>query len=72
MEEALYDSRVMRRFVGIDLGREAAPDETTACKFRHLLEQHALGKKLFEGEVIRENAPDAKDFTNKIVQRFLK
>lgn len=48
VEEALYDSRAMRQFAGIDLGREAVPDETTACKFRHLLEQHALGKKLFE------------------------
>jgi len=27
----------MRRFVGIDLGRESAPDETTVRKFRHLL-----------------------------------
>lgn len=48
VEEALYDSRALRRFAGIDLGREAVPDETTACKFRHLLEQHALGEKLFE------------------------
>ena len=24
------------------------PDETTVCKFRHLLEQHGLGRKLFE------------------------
>lgn len=39
VEEALYDSRAMRRFVGIDLGREPAPDETTACKFRHLLDR---------------------------------
>src|SRR6266700_1127648 len=31
-EEALYDSPVMRQFVGIDLGQEAAPDETTVCK----------------------------------------
>ena len=29
LEEALYDIEAMRRFVGIDLGREAAPDETT-------------------------------------------
>jgi IS5 family transposase len=43
VEEALYDSRSMREFVGIDLGREPAPDETTVCKFRHLLEAHALG-----------------------------
>jgi IS5 family transposase len=42
VEEALYDSPVMRAFVGIDLGREPAPDETTVCKFRHLLEQHRL------------------------------
>jgi len=31
-EEALYDSRAMRRFVGIDLGREPVPDETTICQ----------------------------------------
>lgn len=48
VEEALYDSLSMREFVGIDLGREGAPDETTACKFRHLLETHELGKRLFE------------------------
>jgi IS5 family transposase len=47
VEEALYDSQAMRRFVGIDLGRECAPDETTVCKFRHLLEKHALAGKLF-------------------------
>jgi len=47
VEEALYDSRAMRQFVGIDLGREPVPDETTLCKFRHLLEAHALGKQLF-------------------------
>ena len=43
VEEALYDSAVMRQFVGIDLGREPVPDETTVCKFRHLLEEHKLG-----------------------------
>jgi IS5 family transposase len=47
VEEALYDSQSMRQFVGIDLGEEAAPDETTACKFRHLLEKHGLGKAIF-------------------------
>jgi len=48
VEEALYDSRAMRRFVGIDLGREPVPDETTICKFRHLLEARDLGARLFE------------------------
>ena len=38
VEEALYDSLAMRRFVGIDLGREPVPDETTICRFRHLFE----------------------------------
>jgi IS5 family transposase len=37
VEEALYDSRTMRRFAGIDLGREPVPDETRECTFRHLL-----------------------------------
>lgn len=48
VEEALYDSVVMRDFVGIDLGREPAPDETTICKFRHLLEEHGLGGEMLE------------------------
>ena len=47
-EEALYNSAAMRAFVGIDLGREPAPDETTMCRFRHLLETHDLGAQLFE------------------------
>jgi len=48
VEEALYDSAVMRGFVGVDLGREPAPDETTMCKFRHLLEEHGLGGEMLE------------------------
>ncbi len=48
VEEALYNSLTMRQFVGIDLGRERAPDETTVCRFRHLLERHDLGSRLFE------------------------
>lgn len=46
-EEALYDSRAMRQFVGIDLGQEPVPDETTICKFRHLMERNNLGDELF-------------------------
>ncbi len=48
VEEALYDSLAMRRFVGIDLGCEPVPDETTVCRFRHLLEEHDLGQQLFD------------------------
>jgi IS5 family transposase len=46
VEEALYDSIVLRQFVGIDLGREPVPEETTVCKFRHLLEEHKLGEQI--------------------------
>src|ERR1700682_1793353 len=48
VEEALYDSAGMRQFVGIDLGREPGPDETTVCKFRHLLEEHGLGGEILQ------------------------
>jgi len=46
-EEALLDSTALRRFVGIDLGRERVPDGTTLLKFRRLLERHKLGEQLF-------------------------
>ena len=48
VEEALYESVSMRHFAGIDLGFEPVPDETTMCKFRHLLERHGLGAKIFQ------------------------
>jgi len=56
-EEALYDSRAMRQFVGIDLGKEPVPDETTILKFRHLMESHNLGDQLFHlvNEYLIEN-----------------
>lgn len=47
-EEALYDSRAMRQFVGLDLGRDRVPDESTILRFRHLLERHGLAGQLFE------------------------
>lgn len=46
-EEALYDSASLRRFVGIDLGREPVPDSTTMTKFRKLLNDNKLGEALF-------------------------
>jgi IS5 family transposase len=48
LEDAIYDSQAMRIFVRIDLGVEAVPDATTLLKFRHLLEEHQLTKRLFE------------------------
>ncbi len=48
IEDALYDSQAIRRFVGIDLSREAAPDATTLLKFRRLLETHQLTRTVFD------------------------
>jgi IS5 family transposase len=48
VEEALYESAALRRFVGVDLGIAPAPEETTICRFRHLLEKHNLGGLMLE------------------------
>ncbi len=47
MEDLLYESESVRRFVGLRL-LDAMPDETTILNFRHLLERHGLGEALFE------------------------
>ena len=47
MEDLLYEAESVRRFAGLNLS-EALPDETTILNFRHLLERHGLGKRLFE------------------------
>ena len=47
MEDLLYEVESVRRFVGLRLS-EALPDETTVLHFRHLLEEHGLGRQLFE------------------------
>jgi IS5 family transposase len=46
-EDAVYDSESIRRFVGIDLGDDDVPDESTILRFRHLLEKHALTQAIF-------------------------
>ena len=66
-EEALYDSMAMRQFVGIDLGREPAPDETTILRFRHLLESHDLGRQLFAAVSAHLQAQGLKVATGTIV-----
>jgi len=47
MEDALYEIESMRRFAGLRLS-DRLPDETTILNFRHFLEQHNLGEKLFK------------------------
>jgi len=67
VEEALYDSAVMRSFVGIDLGREPVPDETTVCKFRHLLEEHRLGGRMLEAVNVHLQSKGVRITTGTIV-----
>lgn len=50
VEDAIYDSYAMRRFLGLDFAVEQVPDATTLLHFRHLLEEHRLGEKLFEAQ----------------------
>jgi IS5 family transposase len=50
VEEAIYDSYAMRRFMGLDFAVEQVPDATTLLHFRHLLEKHRLGEKLFQAQ----------------------
>ena len=47
-EDAIYDSESMRRFVRVELGDDAVPDETTILRFRHLLEEHRLTAAIFD------------------------
>jgi IS5 family transposase len=42
VEKALYESPVLRRFAGIDLGHAQTPQEITLLNFRHLLEEDGL------------------------------
>jgi transposase, IS5 family len=42
VEDALYEIAGAARSVVVDLGRAAAPDETTVLPFRHLPEEHEL------------------------------
>lgn len=47
IEDAIYDSYAMRSFMHLDFLSEQVPDATTLLKFRHLLEEHKIGEKIF-------------------------
>jgi len=66
-EELLYESAPVRRFVGVDLGIAAAPDETTILRFRHLLEQHGLGGLMLDAVNVHLEAKGIKIQTGTIV-----
>jgi IS5 family transposase len=47
MEDSLYEIESMRRFAGLRLS-DNIPDETTILNFRHFVEKHKLGRRLFD------------------------
>ncbi len=47
VEDAIYDSYAMRKFMGINFMNEQVPDATTLLKFRHLIEENNIGKQFF-------------------------
>jgi IS5 family transposase len=67
VEDLLYESPVIRRFIGVDLGIAAAPDETTVLRFRHLLEQHDLGGMMLDAVNVHLEAKGIKIQTGTIV-----
>ncbi len=56
VEEAIYDSYAMRRFMGVDFATTQVPDATTLLHFRHLLQKHDLGAALLaeQNEIFTE------------------
>jgi IS5 family transposase len=46
VEDSLYDTESMSRFVGVDM--DSIPDESTICRFRYRLEREGLTAKLFQ------------------------
>ena len=50
VEEAIYDSYAMRRFMRLDFAAQQVPDATTLLHFRHLLEEHRLGERLLTAQ----------------------
>ncbi|MBR3316086.1 MAG: IS5 family transposase [Atopobiaceae bacterium] len=48
-EEAVYDSRAMSRFVGVDFSSGSqVPDSTTLCKFRKCVTDNGLGERMLD------------------------
>ncbi len=45
LEDAVYDSYAMRRFMGRDFVRESGPDATALARFRRLLQKSGLAKE---------------------------
>jgi IS5 family transposase len=48
LEETIYDSYAMRKFMRLNFSEDDVPDATTLLKFRHMLERNELQKMIFQ------------------------
>ena len=48
LEEALYDRLSFQTFLGFDCFGGVIPDESSICRFRHLLEAHGLSQEILD------------------------
>ena len=53
IEDAIYDSYAMRRFMHLGFFTEQVPDATTLLHFRHLLDENKVGEKIFGDVKVR-------------------
>lgn len=51
VEDAIYDSYAFRTFMKLDFMNGSAPDATTLCKFRKIMTDNELDKRLFDAIV---------------------
>ncbi len=56
IEEAVYASYAMRKFMRLDFMIQQVPDSTTLLHFRHLIEKHLIGEKIFNDVTQRLDA----------------
>jgi IS5 family transposase len=52
VEDSIYDSYAMRKFIGLNFIKEQVPDATTLLHFRRIVEENHIGELLFN--TIRE------------------
>src|SRR5665648_565094 len=48
VEDAIYDSYAMRKFMGINFLDDKVPDATILLHFRHILEENHAGEAMFD------------------------
>lgn len=47
LEDAIYDSYAMRKFMHLDFTKESVPDATTLCKFRKIIVENGIAQAYF-------------------------